>query len=379
MPLAFIGATSGVTSASLPAGWQPGDLAVVFAFRDGSTTPPSLPAGWTNIINGGANTCSQRVGYRVLQAGDSTTGTWTNATTVLCCVYRGQDTTTPIGASAQQGASSATVTYPGLTLQRTNGTSWVFCGAGHRSIDTALETPPTGTVLRQNNVDTTDEGSTFDTNGGVTSWSAQSVAVGGTASGWRAVSVELLAQPSVILAAAILQADATLRATAQRLRRGVTALTAEATLRAAAQSLVRGVTILTAEATLRAQALAVRAATALWTTEATLQSTVTRLVSAMAPLTAEASLRGAVLRTAHAVGTLLATATQGAHARRSRTTAGQWTADATLHAGAARTAAADTALVAEATLRGALTSSGSSAPPRRTALRRLRFGFPARR
>jgi hypothetical protein len=113
-------------------------------------------------------------------------------------VYRGQDST-PIGTSAQGGGASTTVTYPALTLQRTNNTSWVFCASGHRSTDTALQNPPPspsfGLQLRRNDVDATDEASAFDTNGGVSAWAAASVSVGGTSSGWRAVSVEVLAAP----------------------------------------------------------------------------------------------------------------------------------------------------------------------------------------
>jgi hypothetical protein len=192
MALSFVGASSGVASASLPSGWQAGDLAVVFAYRDGNNTAPTLPTGWTDIISGGANTNSERVGYRVLQAGDTGTGTWTNATSVVCLVYRGQRGSAPIGASAQNGGNSTTVNYPALTLQDTSGNSWVAGFAGHRSTDTALETPPTGMVNRANVVDATDEAAGHDTNGGVTSWPSTNVSVGGTASGWRSAVVEIL-------------------------------------------------------------------------------------------------------------------------------------------------------------------------------------------
>jgi hypothetical protein len=240
--ISFVGASTGVTSASLPSGWQAGDLAIVLAYRDGSTTAPSLPSGWTNIISGGANTNSQRVGYRVLQAGDTGTGTWTNATSVVCLVYRGQHATTPIGASAQTGASSTTVTYPALTLEVTDGTSWVVGLAGHRSIDTALETPPTGMVNRANVVDSTDEASGHDTNGGVTSWSATSVSVGGTSSGWRAATVEVRAAPTIITEplAGTVTATATASGSVVRMRLASATAAGSATASLAAQR-VRGV------------------------------------------------------------------------------------------------------------------------------------------
>lgn len=192
MAISFVGKTnnSGAT-ATLPTGWQAGDLALAYAYRDGSNTPPSLPTGWTDIHNSGANTNSHRLAYRVLQAGDSS-WTFTNATETIVHVYRGQQAATPIGASAATGANnSTTVTYSALTLQVTDGTSWVAGFAGHRSTNTALETPPTGMVNRSNIVDATAEAAGHDTNGGVSSWSSQDVAVGGTASAWRSIVVEI--------------------------------------------------------------------------------------------------------------------------------------------------------------------------------------------
>ncbi len=198
--VSFIGATTGTTSASLPSGWQAGDIAIVFAYRDGSNTAPTLPTGWTNIISGGANTNSERVGFRILQSGDTGTGTWTNATSVVCHVYRGQlraygASTPAIPNAAQAGGNGTTVTYPALTMRVTNGSSWVAGFAGHRSTNTALETPPTGMTNRADVVDSTDEAAGHDTNGGVTSWSQTTVDVGGTGSGWRGVTIEIEAEP----------------------------------------------------------------------------------------------------------------------------------------------------------------------------------------
>lgn len=88
----FVGASTGVDQATLPSGWQPGDFAVVFAFRTGSTTPPSVPSGWQKHSESNYTYSSQSVaaitGYRKLQSGDSDTSVWTNATHLVCCVYR---------------------------------------------------------------------------------------------------------------------------------------------------------------------------------------------------------------------------------------------------------------------------------------------------
>ena len=97
---------------------------------------------------------------------------------------------------AQGGSTAASVTYPALTLQVGTGASWVAAFAGHRSVNTTLETPPGGTVLRASLVDTVDEVAAFDTGAGIATAPQRVVAVGGTASGWRAATVELRGAPS---------------------------------------------------------------------------------------------------------------------------------------------------------------------------------------
>jgi len=50
-------------------------------------------------------------------------------------------------------------------------------------------------TMRASSVDATDEGASFDTNGAMTAWNVSSVALGGTASGWRAVVQEIVEYP----------------------------------------------------------------------------------------------------------------------------------------------------------------------------------------
>lgn len=180
-------ASAAAASVSLPSGWVPGDLAVVFAHRDGSTTAPSLPTGWTNIINGGSNTNSARAGYRILQSGDTSTGTWTNATSVIVVILRNVRHVSPIGSAAQNGAASNSMTFNTITLQRQDGLSWVLLFGGHRTATDVHTTGLSGTTNRS--------GTTSDicahTAEGVSSWSTTSKTVNAN-SGWRTVSLEIL-------------------------------------------------------------------------------------------------------------------------------------------------------------------------------------------
>jgi len=190
MAIEYIGSASGVSSAGLPA-HQAGDLLLAFAYRDGNNNTPSQPAGWTAVSSaGGANSNSARLAYKFAASDAETSGSWTNATSLIVHIYRG---VASVGAEAFATGSSTTVTYPDLLLEVGDASSWVAAFAGHRSTNTALETEPAGLFIRESVLDSTDEACGFDTNGGVSQWSAQQVSVGGTASGWFSRVVELRA------------------------------------------------------------------------------------------------------------------------------------------------------------------------------------------
>ena len=192
----YVGSATGTTSATLPT-HQAGDIIFGWAFRDGNTTAPTLPAGWTAIANSGANTCSGRIAYKIALSGAETSGTWTNATSVVFMVYRpAANKQLRVGGNGTSSGSSTTVTYNTVTMTNATGSSWVSGFAGHRSVNTSLQTPPTGMVNRATVVDATDEAAGHDTNGGVTSWTSTNVSVGGTASGWISYTVEITEAPA---------------------------------------------------------------------------------------------------------------------------------------------------------------------------------------
>lgn len=193
MAISRIGYATGVTSATLPA-HQAGDLIVAFAFRDGSNTSPSLPAGWINVINGGANTCSYRLAYKIAAGASETATGFTSATSLICVVYRGVDQTTPLGTgSSPSGTVGTTISYNGFPLDVTDGSSWVVAFGGHRSTNTSLETPPSGMAPMTGVTDATDEAAAHDTNGGTASWAGDTYSIGGTSSGWWTIAREIRA------------------------------------------------------------------------------------------------------------------------------------------------------------------------------------------
>lgn len=189
----YVASASGTTTLVLPA-HQPGDLLVAFLFRDGSTTAPATPAGWTSEATGAGTTCSYRLVWKKATTSAESPGAATTATSTIVSCYRpGPGYVLSMGATSRANGSSTSLTYQSLSMQATDGTSRVAAFAGHRSVNTALETPPAGMVLRHSVVDATDEASAFDTNGGVSSWSAKTVGVSGTSSGWITITFEIKA------------------------------------------------------------------------------------------------------------------------------------------------------------------------------------------
>ena len=193
----IVGGAVGTNTATLPP-FNAGDVAIVFAFRDGSATNPAVPGTFTNITNTTDGTsCSVSAGWRRLQGGDTTVGTWTNASRVSVLVVRGLlSSGTPVGAFAGGAGTTNTLTYPALgTFTDASGASRVARFAGHRSTNQNLEAAPSGfaNVSAASAVDGTAETAAHRSNAAVASQSSTNVTLTGTASGWVAISLELLA------------------------------------------------------------------------------------------------------------------------------------------------------------------------------------------
>jgi hypothetical protein len=166
-----------------------GDLILVFAHRDGSTVAPTLVSGYNNIATSGANTNSVRIAYKISDGTETSIGTWTNATSVAVAVYRDFDPQVPIGAFLVGTGASATMSYNGLTMQVTDGTSWVVGFGAHRTATDVGTNAPSGMTVRSSTTDI----AIFDTGAGVSSWSTATAGVNAS-SGWTTYTIELVAK-----------------------------------------------------------------------------------------------------------------------------------------------------------------------------------------
>lgn len=178
------------TTITIPAGHQLGDILLIFAFRDGSATNPTVPAGWNVITNTtDGTTCSVSIGWKLATSGAETSGTWTNATGLMCHVYRGADPVTPFGTLVANAGTTSPSTYGstiGVGLDRMDN-QWFVAFQAHRSVDTTtLSNAPTGYTNVINALGATQDMVSFDTNGPVAAgFASNTVAPGGTASGWQ--------------------------------------------------------------------------------------------------------------------------------------------------------------------------------------------------
>ncbi len=172
---------------------QAGDLLILFAYRDGaSTVKPQTPAGWTEIgTSEGSDTNSSRLAYIIDSDGSIGSVTSTNATETLVHIYRGNSSTTPIGANASSWGYGSIITYPALSLNNTSGSSWVASFAGHRGGSAPVYNPPLG-MINRTYASAAGSAAGHDTGEGVSSWGSADVSMDPFISGWKARTVEIM-------------------------------------------------------------------------------------------------------------------------------------------------------------------------------------------
>lgn len=170
-----------------------GDYIIVWAHRDGSTTAPTIAAGYTLIGAVSGSTNSMRVGWKLSNGTETTSGSWSAATSVVCEVWRGLDSRYPFGHWAGSTGSSATLSFPALTMWAQDNTSQVIACGAHRSATNVGTNAPSGMTVQSSAVDC----AVFDTNGTVSSWTVQTAGVNAS-SGWCTFVIEVRVAPSAV-------------------------------------------------------------------------------------------------------------------------------------------------------------------------------------
>lgn len=168
---------------------QVGDLIIVWAWRDGSTTNPTIPGGWTTITSTtDGTTCSISMGWKIATSSGETSGTWTNATSTAAAVFRGAGS---VSANFSTATTGATQTWNAVTL--TGKKSWLIGFVGHRSTNTTtLTTPPTGMTNLASTLGASSDVAVHCSEGVVLlNYATNNTTSGGTASGAITAIVEI--------------------------------------------------------------------------------------------------------------------------------------------------------------------------------------------
>lgn len=166
------------------------DLILASVWRTGSTTAPTIPGGWTLVKTQTGTTSWMGVYKKIAASSSETTGTWTSATAVEINVYRGASGT---GTGPTGGTGTGTtITYPAITLNKTNSTSWVYRTACAKAATNITTNTPTGYTARGGVATTASAIRGCDSNAGLASSPSTGTQTVSGSGVWIAISVEIL-------------------------------------------------------------------------------------------------------------------------------------------------------------------------------------------
>lgn len=195
----FISSESAASDTLTIPSHQAGDLLVMIAVNIDASNTPSAPGGegWTNEAS------ASRTGFgaknfntysKIAASGSVTTGSWGGSTDWLIChVYRNAS---GLGAGATANDGNSNPGLPGLTLEVSDGSSWVMTWAG-QAADSLLEMTETSGLTRREtyapSASNKERFASWDTDGGVSSFSQQDdLNTSPVFLNWISLSVEIL-------------------------------------------------------------------------------------------------------------------------------------------------------------------------------------------
>ena len=182
------------TSISVTA--QPGDLIVLFMYRDGSTSSPTIPSGINWITNASASATWIGVASLLASTQNPVLSGFTNVTRLAAIVLRSSVghvlvTTRSVLAFASVGGGGV-VTYAALTQLSTAIDQVYVAGVTHRSNDVDTESPPAGMTNQVYSVGGTGKIAIHSTASGQTSWPSTTVTLAtGTSALSRTAVIEI--------------------------------------------------------------------------------------------------------------------------------------------------------------------------------------------
>lgn len=172
---------------------QPGDLILVGQMNISTAVAPDAIPGYTVVDFGTQGTSGVRWSYRIAEGSEDRVYATTpaNTTNLNVQIFRSTLGFLALGANAATKGTGVTATIPALTLEKTDGTSWVSVEVFARtSTQAQMAGAITGTTMHLNNT----RYALHSTNGGVSSWTAKTK-TGFASEAWHAWTAEVKEGP----------------------------------------------------------------------------------------------------------------------------------------------------------------------------------------
>jgi hypothetical protein len=207
MVAAFItSAYAEATSLTLPT-HQAGDLLIMVSLRNGSASPVTVPSEWLSLGNSaGLNNDNLTIGCKTAASSGEASGTWTDASMLLCCVYRDTNLLTATyrtGSRSIAGGSTGIVylqrsvrtgnTTPSTSYERMLQSTGVVVGiAASPSTATTIGVAPSGMTNRVTaSGASANQITVHDTGSAVSNW-PQTTATVASAIAWQSGVIEIV-------------------------------------------------------------------------------------------------------------------------------------------------------------------------------------------
>lgn len=195
--ITFVGECHAASTVCTPPTHKIGDLFLAWTFR-AALTAPTLPAGWTSVATASTGASSMRLACKVATTSSETATGFTNANVLNVVIYRNQAAavtsncnSAALGGTTNNVVTSGTVvSYDTITMSVSDSSSWVVGCASSKAGITNLNSPPTGMTNRSNQGG---QAACQDTNGGVSSWSTQTITANATGVERRVIVIEIKA------------------------------------------------------------------------------------------------------------------------------------------------------------------------------------------
>lgn len=165
-----------------------GDLIIVGAFSD-NLIPVIPPAGFSVIVESEIEPLGNIACFKIADGTETSTGTWTNATSIQAAIYHGAKTQ-PGDRALFTGTSTLNVySIPALQLDETSGSSWVLAFvAARKGSGTWSSLAGTLSLANSNLIS-----STYDSNGGLTSFVGGDSPTSNSQGRYTTIAIEIMA------------------------------------------------------------------------------------------------------------------------------------------------------------------------------------------